>query len=231
MKRYFIIGTDTDCGKTYVTTQLVEHFKRCKQRVLAIKPLATGCNEVDGRLTSDDANELNQHHGYVLDERQFYRFKSPVSPHLAAEEAEIELSIESIAALCDKHTTDMFDVLLIEGAGGLMVPLNSKDTWIDFLIHTKIPVILVVGMKLGCLNHAALTASVLKSQGIATLGWIANCIDPHMLALERNIQTLGERLPFPLLATVPFMGGELIQSPSSSQLLRGGDQVLQPTRC
>lgn len=208
MKQVFIIGTDTDCGKTYVTCQLIDYLKQQQQRVLAIKPVASGCVEQNGVFYSEDARQLDCHNGVPTDERLFWRFKKPVSPHLAALEEGIELSAKTIEQACQSFQTDALDYLLIEGAGGLMVPLNSNETWIDFLIQSKIPVILVVGMRLGCLNHALLTEAVLTHHNISCMGWIANCLDPTLLALTDNIATLTVRLSFPLLATVSH-GGQL----------------------
>ena len=206
MQYYFIIGTDTDCGKTYITCQLVDYLKRNHQRVQAIKPVASGCDDVDGVLVSDDAQRLTLHNGVQHDEDLFWRLKRPISPHIAAAEEGLTLSARAIAQACQSFESDALDVLLIEGAGGLMVPLNQQETWVDFLVQTKIPVILVVGMQLGCINHALLTEAVLHMHAIRCVGWVANCLDSTMLALPDNIKTLSDRLSFPLLATVPFGG-------------------------
>jgi dethiobiotin synthetase len=206
MKRYFVLGTDTDCGKTYVTGQLVHFLQSNGYQARAIKPLASGCSEHQGIMISEDALYLTQYNGVFLDERKFYRFARPISPHIAAAESGVELSIESIATICDSMPADSLDFHLVEGAGGLMVPLNAKETWIEFLKYTKMPVILVVGMKLGCLNHALLTEAVLKKNAIHCVGWIANCLNLEMLALQENIQTLIQRLDMPLLSTVRFSG-------------------------
>ncbi len=199
MKRFFITGTDTDCGKTYVTAQLVNYFSSSA----AIKPVASGCMEVENRLVSSDAQHL-QKNSISLDVINPWRFKLPVSPHIAAQSEGVCLSITEIADYCLNLQLDGIEKLFIEGAGGLMVPLNDHDTWIDFLKITKIPVILVVGMKLGCINHALLTETVLHANQIQCVGWIANCIDPNMQALSANIATLTEKLAPPLLARVPF---------------------------
>ncbi len=206
MHRYFIIGTDTDCGKTYITCQLVDYLKQNHRRVHAIKPLASGCVEVDGVLVSEDVRCLNKHNGVESDESLFRRLKRPIAPHLAAMEEGFKVSAQSIAKACQSFKADAIDILLIEGAGGLMVPLNEQESWVDFLVQTKIPVICVVGMKLGCINHALLTEAVLNLYGIKCVGWIANCLDPDMLALPENIKTLADRLSFPRIATAPFNG-------------------------
>lgn len=198
MKRYFITGTDTDCGKTYVTKLLKSHFPKAA----AIKPVASGCMEEDGQLVSNDALLLQQHSNFSLDEINPWRFRKPVSPHIASKEEGVILSIQDLANFCLQWEATDIETLLIEGAGGLMVPLNEDETWIDFLRLTKIPVILVVGMRLGCLNHALLTAKVLEINQIECLGWVANCLDEGMLCLEENIDTLKKRLGCPLLKVV-----------------------------
>ena len=200
MKRYFITGTDTDCGKTYVTTRLTNYFPNAA----AIKPIASGCMEIGDQLVSSDAQHLQQNSKLSLDLINPWRFKLPVSPHIAAQNEGIQISASEVADYCLKLYLDGVEKLFIEGAGGLMVPLNKHETWIDFLQLTGIPVILVVGMKLGCINHALLTASVLHAHQIQCIGWIANCIDPNMQALSENIATLRKKLDFSLLAKVSF---------------------------
>ncbi len=202
MKRYFITGTDTDCGKTYITTRLVNFFPNSA----AIKPVATGCALIEGQLVNSDAQYLQQNSSLSLEVINPWRFKSPVSPHIAAKEHGVELSIGELADYCMNLQMPGIDTLFIEGAGGLMVPLNDKETWIDFLAQTKIPAILVVGMKLGCINHALLTAAALKANRIECVGWIANCIHSEMLALTENINTLQKMLDVPLLAVAPYSG-------------------------
>lgn len=206
MKRYFITGTDTDCGKTYVTCQLVDYFKAQGTRAIAIKPVASGCLEKDGYLFSDDALNLERHNGDIKQQICPWRFKSPISPHLAAEEVGVSLSAVAIADFCFDAIWDDVDCLLIEGAGGLMAPLNYNETWVDFLTCSQIPVILVVGIRLGCLNHTLLTELALKTHHIECVGWIANCLDKDMLAMSANIKTLAGKINSPLLATIPYGG-------------------------
>lgn len=210
MKQYFITGTDTDCGKTYVTAQLVKHCVRAA----AVKPVASGCNVVDGQLISSDAKILQQVFNLPMDVINPWRFKSPVSPHIAAKEEGKELVLKDLADYCLNLKLDGIDSLFIEGAGGLMVPLNKDESWVDFLNVTSIPVILVVGMRLGCINHALLTQSCMNVNGIRCLGWVANCIDPNMSALQENMDTLSHLLKFPLLGTVPYSQDIQIMQPN-----------------
>ncbi|MBI2786171.1 MAG: dethiobiotin synthase [Legionella longbeachae] len=206
MKRYFITGTDTDCGKTYVTARLMNYF--CS--AVAIKPIASGCLEVENQIISSDAQQLQLNSPLSLDVINPWRFKLAVSPHIAAQREGIHLSATQIADYCLNFQWDGVKKLFIEGAGGLMVPLNESETWIDFLQISKIPVVFVVGVKLGCINHALLTEAVLQSNNIKCVGWIANCIDPNMQELIANLSTLTHKLASPLLAKVPF-GGEITE--------------------
>jgi dethiobiotin synthetase len=206
MALYFITGTDTSSGKTYVTQQLQAKLPH----TLAIKPIASGCVWLDGSLVSEDARQL--HHPsspLTLADLNPWRFEMPVSPHIAAAQAGVRIEIDELAHYCLQLQPPGIDTLLIEGAGGLMVPLNEKESWIDFLKVTKIPVILVVGLRLGCLNHALLTQEVMEKHQLPCCGWIANCLDAEMLALEENIATLSSWLKMPLLGRVNF-GGELM---------------------
>lgn len=201
MKQYFITGTDTDCGKTYVTSKLTDFFPNAA----AIKPIASGCMLVDNELISSDALQL-KNNNLSLEQINPWRFKLPISPHLAARKEGVHLVIQDIADYCMNFQLKNIDTLFIEGAGGLMVPLNNNETWIDFLKITEIPVLLVVGVKLGCINHALLTETTLKTNNIKCAGWIANCLDPDMLALDENIDTLGRFLDMPLLGVIPYLG-------------------------
>lgn len=203
MKRYFITGTDTDCGKTYVTKKLLEFFADSA----AIKPIASGCILQGGQLVNADALQLKQNNKLTLEQINPWRFPLPVSPHIAARQTGAHIKIDEIARYCLELQIDDTEILFIEGAGGLMVPLNEQETWIDFLKITQLPVLLVVGMKLGCINHALLTAKVLETCQIHCNGWIANCLDPDMIALKENIATLKLKLNVPLLGTLPFQGG------------------------
>lgn len=202
MKRYFITGTDTDCGKTYVTSQLINYYPNAA----AIKPIASGCHQAGDQWVSSDAQELVKNNDLCLDLINPWRFKLPVAPHIAAEKEGKIIDVMEVADYCLNVQIPGVDTLFIEGAGGVMVPLNKEHTWIDFLKITKIPVILVVGMRLGCINHALLSHLALKAHGVECAGWIANCIAPEMLAFEENLSTLVHLLEAPLLATVPYRG-------------------------
>lgn len=208
MKLFFITGTDTDCGKTYSTCQLIQFLKSHNRKVHAIKPIASGCFEQkDGSLVSEDEIQLQDALGLTRNNSlSQWRYQPPISPHLAARQAGESITLDKLLQFCAQASSIPAEYLLVEGAGGLMVPLNEEATWIDFLRASQMPVILVVGMRLGCLNHALLTESAIRSNKIHSVGWIANCLDEHMRALPQNIDTLKQKLKMPLLGTISFQG-------------------------
>lgn len=204
MKRYFITGTDTDCGKTYVTCRLLAAFKAKKESAQALKPVASGSIWQNGQLCNADVALLQK---YNIDStRSICRwiYELPIAPHIAAEKVNQRFTAAKIAEFCEDKAFSGFEHLLVEGAGGLMVPLNEEETWLDFLRLTQMPVILVVGLRLGCINHALLTAAILEIEQIKALGWIANHIDPNMLFVDETIEFLKKKMPIPLMHSVPY---------------------------
>lgn len=201
---YLIMGTDTGCGKTHVTRLLLEDIQATQKcSVIALKPVASGCDVIDGQLINDDALRLA---GGDLQKAKMicgWPLAEPIAPHLAAAHDGVCLSAKNIVAFCQQPLFSPYDIVLVEAAGGVMVPLNEQETWLDVIKLVHAPVIFVVGMRLGCINHALLTMELFQTHGIECCGWIANCLDPHMLALEENIETLCQRLPWPLLHRIP----------------------------
>lgn len=209
MNRYFITGTDTDSGKTFVTCKLLDFFTARHQQAQALKPLASGSIVQNGVLVNDDVRRL-QMHNCVPEQTIVHKcYVPPVSPHIAAQMVNDKVTAAELVNFCDSLQFSAFEHLLIEGAGGLMVPLNAQETWLDFIQLANIPVILVVGMRLGCINHALLTDFALKTNNISCLGWIANRIDKNMLVFDENVATLAGRMHMPLIATVAY-DGELL---------------------
>jgi dethiobiotin synthetase len=206
MKQYFITGTDTDCGKTYVTCELLRHLNQRDKKALAIKPVASGCIYQNDQLISEDVERLQAHNYTVEKQINGWRYKEPISPHLAAKLNGDNLSTRQIARFCEQEEFKEAEILLVEGAGGLLVPVNDDETWLDFLKLTKIPVILVVGMRLGCINHALLTDAVLKMNNILCKGWIANYLEESMIMTDAIIDTMSTKMHMPLIATVPYCG-------------------------
>jgi dethiobiotin synthetase len=206
IKTYFVLGTDTDCGKTYTTVALLDYLREQQIAARALKPVASGCREENGALINDDIQQLRLANGSHAAPIHHWMMQAPIAPHLAAEAAGVSISATKIKTFYESYPKEGLEYLLIEGAGGLFVPLNDQETWIDFLVQSHIPVILVVGMRLGCINHALLTSYALIKQHIPCHGWIANFIDPHMLAQSDNLQTLQKWLHYPLLGTIPYQG-------------------------
>ncbi|MDF1678223.1 MAG: dethiobiotin synthase [Legionellaceae bacterium] len=194
MSTYFIIGTDTECGKTYVTCQLLQHLGDA----IAIKPIQSGGTE--------DSDALMKHQPNYKAPICLYHFTPPISPHIAASKAGKTIRFDALDTFCSAHAVRTQKSLLIETTGGLMCPINSTQTWLDYIVYTKKPVIFVVGIRLGCLNHALLTVHALQTHQVPCVGWIANLCDPNMLASPENLATLTQKIPYPHLATIPFNG-------------------------
>ena len=203
--RFFITGTDTDAGKTVVTCTLLEAFRQRGLRTIGLKPVAAGCEEIDGELRNSDALKLQQTMTESLPYEQInpIALREPIAPHIAAQHEGRRLQASRLAGLIRGAAMTPADVVLVEGAGGWLVPLNERQTLADLVRELQYPVILVVGMKLGCLNHALLTARAIYQEGLTMAGWIANCVDPYMEQLEANIQTLDSMLTAPCLGVIP----------------------------
>lgn len=203
--RYFITGTDTGVGKTFASCVLLEAARQQGLRTLALKPVAAGCDDIDGALRNDDALQLQRHMSESLDYDQINPFalRAAVAPHIAAKREDRRLLVSRIAGLVRGAAMHPADITLVEGAGGWYVPLNDKETLADLVRELQLPVIMVVGMRLGCLNHAILTSRAIFRDGLRMAGWIANVIDPYMSELDANIDTLKNLLSAPCLGVIP----------------------------
>ena len=203
---YFITGTDTGIGKTWSTLALMQYFKNQGKTVLGMKPIASGCHTVDGCVRNEDALLLQKHASVSLPYQDVnpYAFAPPVSPHIAAEQAGVEIELEQITQLY-KRLKKQADIVLVEGVGGWLVPLNANQDIADLAEKLNLPVIVVVGMRLGCINQARMTFSALQKTGVKCQGWIASCVEQDMLMLDENIQTLCQSTEFPLLAVLPYL--------------------------
>lgn len=207
---YFIIGTDTDVGKTYVASALVDHFVRLGLATIGMKPVASGCElNQAGELYNADALALTRASNVSASPALVnpYRFAPAIAPHLAAEQAGVSISIETITQAYQQLTT-LAEVVIVEGAGGFFVPLNATKTLADLAIQLNIPLILVVGMRLGCINHALLTVEAIQARGLTLAGWIANQIDPNFTHFEENLNSLQKRIAAPCLSVLTW-GGSL----------------------
>jgi dethiobiotin synthetase len=199
---YFVTGTDTGVGKTLVSAALLWKLRERHPLVVGMKPVAAGMlddsDDNEDVLALRDASSMRVPPG--LDNP--YCLKRPMSPHLAARAEGVTLDLD---LLVDRHRqlAAMSDAVVVEGAGGFIVPLNDSQTLADLAVELKLPVVLVVGLRLGCLNHALLTQDAILSRGLVLAGWVANRIDPDMAGVDDNIETLRARLQAPLWADIP----------------------------
>ena len=202
---YFISGTDTDVGKTYTTVKLLRQWQAEGLSVAAMKPVASGCVlTAEGELINDDVQRLVAVTGQTdLALMSPYRFQPPISPHLAARQAGVVVSIERIVNNCQQLRAQVQRVA-VEGAGGWLAPLSDSLSMEDLACALGLPVILVVGVRLGCISHALLSARAIRAAGLPLAGWVANCLDPGMLVLEDNLVTLRQQLEAPCLLTLPY---------------------------
>lgn len=207
-RAFFVTGTDTGVGKTLVSAALLRAAAARSWRAIGLKPVAAGAVWREGRWVNDDALLLQASASVALDYAQVNPLvlKQAMAPHLAAAEEGMRIDVAALAEHCRNIAGLLHDLLLVEGAGGWLVPLNEHETLADLARLLGWPVILVVGMRLGCLNHAALTAAAIRASGLRLAGWVANVVEPGMTALEANIATLDVRLGAPRLGTIPALG-------------------------
>jgi dethiobiotin synthetase len=201
----FVTGTDTGVGKTVVSVALMRLLQGAGLKVAGMKPVATGACWLDGRLVNEDALLLQANASIRVDYNQVnpFVFELPVAPHIAARKAGVEIDFRRIRQVYEE-LVKVFDYVVVEGVGGWEVPLNGQQRVADLVRVLDLPVLLVAGLRLGCLNHALLTRRAIEHAGTRCLGWIANCVEPDFLMSAENIQTLENSLDWPLLATVPF---------------------------
>lgn len=189
---YFITGTDTNCGKTYCTVKLMHELQAQGKSVIGLKPIASGSEQTADGLRNDDALKLQAASTIDLpyDIINPITFKQPIAPHIEAQKHNYPLSVSHIIDKLQPGLAVDCDIILIEGAGGLMTPLNSKETLIDLIATLNISVIFVTGLKLGCLNHTLLSFEALRARNIPIHKHILNSIDPNFSHSEENIAYL-----------------------------------------
>ena len=199
---YFIIGTDTGVGKTLVSCALLHAFAAQGLRVVGMKPVACGCDEDD---RNEDAKRLHAASNVLAGYGQInpYNFFHPVAPHIAARNSGVRIEFSRILTSY-RELLSQADVVIVEGVGGFKVPLNEKQDSADLAREFGLPVILAAGMRLGCLNHALLTADAVAAYGLKLAGWVANVLDADMPALRDNIEALEQRLSAPLLGVLAY---------------------------
>ena len=202
---YFITGTDTGVGKTELACGLIRAYGARGHAVVGMKPIAAGARRVDGKLRNEDVERLRAAANVRVARPLLnpYLFAMPVAPHLAAERRGRRVDLNCILRAYHAVAARS-DIVIVEGAGGLLVPLNASRDTADLARRMRLPVLLVVGMRLGCLSHALLTAAAIAARGLTFAGWFANRIDPRMREYRGNVQTLRERLGAPLLGELPY---------------------------
>lgn len=206
-RKYFITGTDTEVGKTWVSCALVNLAAQQDFKALGLKPVAAGAeHEFDGQLENEDALALLSASNVKIPIRELNPvcLPEPLSPHISAERAGAELSVEHVQTALSGGLSVNTDLTLVEGAGGWRVPINNHETMADLAKALSLPVILVVGMRLGCLNHALLTAEAIRADGLQLAGWVANELSTDMPAIEENVATLKRHISAPMLARFSF---------------------------
>ena len=205
-KVFFVTGTDTGVGKSYVAAGLLQMALAEGLSTAALKPVAAGCDMTPDGLRNDDALLLQKYCSPSLLYEQVNPVALPlaVAPHIAAAQAGQRLEVERLLGFCRAVLMQRADLTVIEGAGGWRVPLNARHTLAEIPRRLQIPVIMVVGIRLGCINHALLTAEAIRADGLELAGWVANCVDARMPCREENIATLVSMLDSPLLATIPW---------------------------
>jgi dethiobiotin synthetase len=201
----FVTGTDTGVGKTLVSAALLHALSAHHARVVGMKPVAAGTELINGVLANEDVIALRAASTCAVPAEldNPVLLPDPVSPHIAAARAGVTIDIAHIVA-CHRRLQLLADAVVVEGAGGFHVPLSDQQTGADLAQALGLPVVLVVGLRLGCLNHALLTLEAIHARGLTLAGWVANHVDPAMLAQDDNIAFLQQKLQAPLLATVPY---------------------------
>ena len=205
-RSFFVTGTDTGVGKTLVSAALLHTLAQRHARVVGMKPVAAGLVQQAGVWVSEDVLMLRAASTVQVPPEldNPVALPEPLSPHLAAAHAGRHVSVAQLLR-AQRELLTRADVVLVEGAGGWRVPLNETETLADLARAMAAPVVLVVGMRLGCLNHALLTAEAIRADGLTLAGWVANSVDPDMACRDENIDTLRQRLHAPLLGVVPWL--------------------------
>jgi dethiobiotin synthetase len=214
-ERYFVTGTDTEVGKTVASSALLQAANRAGYRTAGYKPVASGSEMTADGLRNSDALALQRNSGVTLRYAEVnpYTFAEPTSPHIVSEDEGRPIEASTLSGGL-QALTQKAEWVLVEGAGGWFTPLSSTYSFADWVQAERLPVILVVGVKLGCINHALLTAQAVKQAGLPLVGWIANDVIPQGSRHSEYMATLTRLLPAPLLGEIPY----LEQGPEGAEL-------------
>ena len=201
MSGFFITGTDTSVGKTYVARQIIRLLSAKGLHVSAYKPVASGAHYLNDGLVNQDALDLMAESSVVLPYSDVnpYCFEPAIAPHIAAHDAQVEIKLSKIKACFNAHQSTA-EWVVVEGAGGWKVPLSDELGFDDVAQTLGLPVVLVVGLRLGCINHALLTEEAILSKGCNIVGWVANSVEPDFDRQDDNMQALRRRMKTPCLA-------------------------------
>ena len=202
----FITGTDTEVGKTLVSQAFIKAFAQRNYRVSGFKPIAAGCEVSEQGLVNEDALVLQKASNVDLSYAEVNPFALllPTSPHIAAKHESITIDFDSLNKSLDQHKVKS-DIVVVEGAGGWKVPVSDSEflsTWVKL---QKLPVIIVVGIRLGCLNHTLLTLESIQNDGVEVIGWVANKVDPDFGCYDENVAFLEHHIAAPKLAEIPYL--------------------------
>ncbi|HCP78521.1 MAG: dethiobiotin synthase [Pusillimonas sp.] len=200
----FVTGTDTEIGKTLVSSALLYAFVQAGLRVAAMKPVAAGVTLHNGVRVNEDIELLRAQANIELPEHEMspYLWDEPIAPHIAAQKRGVVMRAEVIRQAY-LAAAQRADAIIVEGVGGFCVPLSSEENMADVAVSLNLPVVMVVGMRLGCINHALLTAEAIRARGLTLAAWVANTVDRNMPYRDENIQTLSEALAAPCLGRIP----------------------------
>ena len=227
MKHFYVTGTDTGIGKTIASTALLHALRSGGLRAVGMKPVASGCVRTDTGWHNEDALALLEASDPRPDYADLnpYALPSPLAPEIAAREAGVEIELAKIVSAFERLRA-LADAVVVEGVGGWSAPLSATLDQVDVARSLRLPVVMVVGMRLGCLNHARLTARAVAADGCELVGWIANHVDPDMERQDENFELLRVRLQTPCWGRLPFRPAP--DAKSLSRELKFGREGLLP---
>jgi dethiobiotin synthetase len=204
-RAFFVTGTDTGVGKTYACTAFLARARREGLSCAGLKPVASGCVATVHGLRNDDALRLARAGTVALPYAVTnpWAFEPAIAPHIAAARVRTAIGVAPVSAALARARAAA-DLVVVEGVGGWLVPLSDDTTVADLAVHLALPVVLVVGLRLGCMSHSLLTVESVRGRGLRLAGWVASVLDPGMPALEENLRALARRLDAPLLGCLPY---------------------------
>ena len=225
---FFVTGTDTEVGKTLVSGALLLKLSQKYARVSGYKPVVAGLEEIDGQFQNEDLITLSLGSNFKISSQEMcpFQLKTPAAPHLVALQEHTSLDYKTMIR-CYEALTNKVDAIIVEGVGGFCVPFSDDKNSADFAKDIGLPVVLVVGMRLGCINHALLSAEAIRTRGLSLVGWVANTLQKPMPMLDENIATLQTLLKTQFLGKIPSLSPRLTQTPYSIEALEFAAEHIQ----